>query len=187
MRRAVSLFVIALSGLAFAVSAADDPVKRGQYLVTIVGCNDCHTPLKMGPKGPEPDMGIMLSGHPEKLVMPPAPKLPEGPWGFVGSHTLTAFSGPWGTSYAINLTPDPDTGIGKWREQDFVKALKTGKHLGAGRPIAPPMPWPWYSKMSDADLKAIFAYLRTVKPIRNKVPDYVPPPATPAKPAKPAK
>ena len=183
MRASVNSLAIALSGLAFAAPAAEDPVKRGQYLVTVAGCNDCHTPLKMGPKGPEPDMSVMLSGHPEKLVMPAAPKLPEGPWGFVGSHTLTAFSGPWGVSYAINLTPDPETGIGKWKEQDFVNALKTGKHLGVGRPIAPPMPWPWVSKMTDADLKAIFAFLRTVKPIKNKVPDYVPPPP-PAPPPK---
>ncbi len=104
--------------------------------------------MKMGPKGPEPDMTMALSGHPEKLVMPPPPKL-DGPWGWVGSSSNTAFAGPWGITYAINLTSDPDTGIGKWREEDFVLAIKTGKHLGVGRPIMPPMPWPAYKNLSD--------------------------------------
>ena len=87
--------------------------------------------MKMGPKGPEPDMAMALSGHPEKLVMPPPPKL-DGVWGWVGSASNTAFAGPWGITYAINLTSDPDTGIGKWREEDFVQAMKTGKHMGVG-------------------------------------------------------
>jgi mono/diheme cytochrome c family protein len=157
-----------------------DPVERGKYLVTVVGCNDCHTPLKMGATGPEPDMSRMLSGHPSDLVLPPPPKLPaDSPWGFVGTHTLTAFAGPWGISYAINLTPDENTGIGIWTEDMFVKAMKTGKHMGQSRTIMPPMPWPWYSKMTDEDLKAIYAYLRTVPPIVNQVPDYAPPPEAP--------
>jgi hypothetical protein len=120
---------------------ADNLVVRGKRLVDSHDCHACHTPMKMGPKGPEPDMAMALSGHPEKLVMPPPPKL-DGAWGWVGSSTNTAFAGPWGISYAINLTSDPDTGVGKWREEDFVAAIRTGKHLGVGRPIAPPMPWP---------------------------------------------
>ena len=104
---------------------------RGKRLVDTHDCHACHTPMKMGPKGPEPDMAMALSGHPEKLVMPPPPKL-DGPWGWVGSSSNTAFAGPWGITYAINLTSDPDTGIGKWREEDFVLAMKTGKHLGVG-------------------------------------------------------
>src|SRR5437870_2909027 len=80
---------------------------RGAYLVTIGGCNDCHTPLKMGPKGPEPDRDRMLSGHPQSLVMTPPPKqAPNGPWMWSGAVTNTAFAGPWGISYARNLTPD---------------------------------------------------------------------------------
>ena len=153
---------------------ADDRVKRGKHLVDTHDCHGCHTPMKMGPKGPEPDMTRSLSGHPESMVMPPPPKL-DGPWNWAGSATVTAFAGPWGVSYAINLTPDPETGTGKWKEADFVGALKTGKHLGVGRPIAPPMPWEAYRNLSDADLKAIFAYLKSLKPIRNKVPDYQPP------------
>ena len=155
-------------------SAGDVAMSRGKRLVDSHDCHACHTPMKMGPKGPEPDMSMALSGHPEKVVMPPPPKL-DGAWAWVGSATNTAFAGPWGITYAINLTPDPDTGIGKWSEDEFVNAIKTGKHLGVGRPIMPPMPWPAYRNLSDIALKAIYAYLKSVPPIKNKVPDYVPP------------
>lgn len=147
-------------------------VERGKYLVDIGGCNDCHTPLKMGPTGPEPDMARFLSGHPADLAMPAPPSVPM-PWMWVGSATNTAFAGPWGVSYAINLTPD-DTGLGLWSEQVFVNAMKTGRHMGVGRPIMPPMPWPGYQHMTTEDLRAIFAYLRTVQPISNQAPDGVP-------------
>lgn len=167
------------------VSAKPDPkqiqaerVKRGQYLVTIGGCNDCHTPFKMGPNGPEPDMSRALSGHPEGLVMPPAPKMGDGPWVWAGAGTNTAFAGPWGVSYARNLTPENLTGTGIWTEDMFIQTLRTGKHWGVSRPILPPMPWQNYAQATDEDLKSIFAYLRTVQPIKNQVPDAVlaPPP-----------
>jgi hypothetical protein len=159
------------------IAAENSPqVKRGQFIVQSGGCNDCHTPLRMGPQGPEPDMSRMLSGHPESIVLPPPPPLNEA-WNNVGSASSTAFAGPWGISYAINLTPDPDTGIGKWREKDFVQAIKTGKHLGVGRPIQPPMPWDSYRHLPESDLKAAFAYLKSIPPIRNKVPEYLPPTA----------
>lgn len=157
--------------------AASGDAKRGEYLVTAMGCNDCHTPWKVNADGvPEPDMSRMLSGHPESLKMPPAPELPPGPWLWTGSATLTAFAGPWGVSYAANLTPDENTGLGIWTEDMFVRALKTGKHMGTSRMIQPPMPWMWYGKLSDSDLKAVYAYLRTIPPIVNHVPDYAPPP-----------
>lgn len=149
-----------------------DPVARGEYLVKVAACNDCHTPLTMGPNGPGPDMTRMLSGHPADLKMP-APPAVANPWMMVSSATNTAFYGPWGISYAINLTPDA-TGIGSWTEQTFLKAMKTGQHLGDGRMIQPPMPWPSYGQMSDEDLKAIFAYLKSVPPIANKAPEYTP-------------
>ena len=168
------------------VSAKPDPkqiqaerVKRGQYLVTIGGCNDCHTPFKMGPNGPEPDMSRALSGHPEGLVMPPAPKMGDGPWVWAGAGTNTAFAGPWGVSYARNLTPEKLTGTGIWTEEMFIQTLRTGKHWGVSRPILPPMPWQNYAQATDEDLKSIYAYLRTVQPIKNQVPDAVlaPPPS----------
>jgi len=154
--------------------ASADLVGGGRYLVTILGCNDCHTPYKMGKNGPEPDMTRMLSGHPENLKMPPPPKL-EMPWGMVGSATNTAWAGPWGISYTSNLTPDQNTGIGIWTEDMFIRAMRTGKHMGTSRTVLPPMPWPWYGKMRDEELKAIFAYLKSIPPIHNRVPDPTPP------------
>jgi mono/diheme cytochrome c family protein len=152
--------------------AQDDVVARGKYLVSITGCNDCHTPWQMGPQGPAPDMNNFLAGHPADFALPPPPKT-EGPWLWHGAATNSAFAGPWGVSYAINLTPDEETGIGLWSEQVFVNALKTGRHMGVGRPILPPMPVDAYRHMTDEDLRAMFAYLRTIEPRRNQVPDPV--------------
>jgi mono/diheme cytochrome c family protein len=154
-----------------------DVLARGKYLVTTSGCNDCHTPFKMGPAGPEPDMDRMLSGHPEGLVMPPAPQLPEGPWVASVAATNTAWSGPWGVSFTANLTPDPETGLGRWTLRNFTDTIRSGRHLGRGRPILPPMPYPMYKHFTDEDFAAIFAYLQTIPAIRNKVPEPLPPPA----------
>ena len=154
---------------------AADPVKRGEYLVTIGGCNDCHTPWKMGEKGPEPDMSRMLSGHPEALVVHAAPTPGEGPWLVAAAATNTAWAGPWGVSFTANLTPDRDTGLGAWSEEIFINTMRTGKHWGQSRPLLPPMPWFNYGKMSDEDLKAVFAYLRSIPPVRNAVPLPIPP------------
>lgn len=148
--------------------AAAERVARGKYLVEYGGCNDCHTPLKLTPQGPVPDMERMLSGHPEAVKLPPA-DLKPGPW-FAATAGMTAWAGPWGTSYAANLTPDPQTGLGIWTESMFVSAMKTGKHMGTGRPILPPMPWRSVATLRDEDIKAIYAYLRTVRPIANHVP-----------------
>jgi cytochrome c553 len=156
-------------------------VARGKYLVMIMGCHDCHTPKKMGPQGSELDLSRMLSGHRETPPLPPPPKLPPGPWIATTSAELTAWSGPWGISYAINLTPDDNTGLGIWTEEMFVRALRTGRHMGTSRPILPPMPWQLYANTSDADIKALYAYLRTIPPVKNRVPEAViaepPPPA----------
>jgi hypothetical protein len=149
--------------------ASADQVARGKYLVLIQDCNGCHTPFVKG----EPDMTRMLQGHPASEKVTP-PKLPAG-WDVSISSTNTAWMGPWGTSFTTNLTPDMETGIGKWTPEMFVNAIKTGKHLGAGRAILPPMPWKMYSNATEADLRAIFAYLRTVPPISNKVPAPLPP------------
>ena len=158
-------------------SLADDPnaVARGKYLVEIVGCNDCHTPFKMTERGPEHDMSRMLSGHPQDVKLPPIKLDPKTGWAFAGSSTNTAFAGPWGVTYAANLTPDIMSGLGIWREENFVNAIRNGKHWGTARPIMPPMPWQAFAKMTDYDLKSIYAYLRTIPPVSNTVPDYEPP------------
>ncbi len=160
-----------------AARAGDPRVERGRYLVSVMACNDCHTPLKLGANGPEPDMSRMLSGHPETVTMPAPPPLDHA-WAWAGAGTNTAFAGPWGVSYAANLTPDQNTGLGIWTEDLFVRALRTGKHMGSGRAIAPPMPWAALGTATDEDLQAIYAYLRTIPPVVNHVPDYQPPVAT---------
>lgn len=152
-------------------SASPDPIARGRYLVNSIGCDDCHTPKKMGPNGPELDLSRRLSGHPEAIgEVPPAPPA-AGPWIASTTGDLTAWSGPWGVSYAFNLTPDENTGIGSWSEETFVGAIRTGRHMGVSRPILPPMPWTVYRNLSDEDLKAIYAYLRTIPAMKNRVPE----------------
>jgi len=148
---------------------------RGKYLVSTAGCHDCHTPWKVGPNGPEPDMSRALSGHPEQLQMPAAPTLPEGPWLVTSAATNTAFAGPWGVSFTANLTPDADTGLGAWTARDFKQTIRTGKHMGRGRAVLPPMPIMVYNHFTDADLEAIYAYLRTIPAVRNRVPEPRPP------------
>ncbi len=181
----VSLFALAAWHPALAekdgakpgANPAAEKLARGKYLVTVVGCNDCHTPWKLGPNGPEPDMSRMLSGHPEELAMPPAPQLPEGPWLVTVGATNTAWSGPWGVSFTANLTPDRETGLGKWNQRTFTDTIRTGRHMGRGREILPPMPIQMYKHFTDADLEAIFSYLKTIPAVKNKVPEPLPPAA----------
>jgi hypothetical protein len=165
-----------------ASAAVDSVLARGEYLILIMGCNDCHTPLKMGPKGPEPDMSRMLSGHPQEMPLEPLPKVdPAAPWNWSGLATLTAFAGPWGVSVAKNITPDAETGLGKWTEEQFTRSMKLGKHLGVaeGRPILPPMPYVNVAAMSDDDRHALWVYLRSIPAIRNASPESIPAPPPP--------
>lgn len=164
-----------------AATTATDPVERGRYLVNAMGCDDCHSPKTMEGDVPVVDPSRRLAGHPDGGQLPPPPA-PNGPWIASSTWDLTAWSGPWGISYAANLTPDENTGIGIWTEEMFVKAIRTGRHMGQSRPILPPMPWPMYKNLSDEDLEAIFAFLRTLPPVHNRVPEPVPPagPETPA-------
>jgi len=173
----VGLFaaVIGMSTVAADRKGPGATVRRGEYLVTLGGCNDCHTPLKMGANGPEPDRSRLLSGHPQDLAMPPAPKLPPGPWMYTAAATMTAWAGPWGVSFTSNLTPDAETGLGKWTEQNFVESMRSGRHMGHGRSILPPMPYEAIAKMTDSDLKAVFAYLRSIPAVTNRVPDPIVP------------
>lgn len=158
----------------------EELVARGEYLISIAGCNDCHTPKVFGPHGMALDSTRMYSGHRADAALPAvaATSLQPGNWLQMGPE-VTAFAGPWGISYAANLTPDSATGIGMWSEEVFVKTLRTGRHLGAdnGRPILPPMPWFNLMKMTDEDFKALYTYLRSVPAVNNRVPAPVPPPA----------
>ena len=152
-------------------ASAQSQIERGHMLIVGGGCHDCHTPKKIGPNGPEPDMSRMLSGHPESDKITAPFKQPAGiPWTTHVNDHLTAWSGAWGLSFAANLTPDMNTGLGIWTDDMFVKALKQGKHMGTSRPILPPMPWFWYGQLPEDDLKAMFAYLKSIPAISNRVP-----------------
>lgn len=185
MKPSVSVLLLVAAtavGILHINSAMADSKKiaRGKYLVTTSGCNDCHTPFKEGPNGAEPDMSRMLSGHPQDLIMPPAPLLPEGPWLVTSSGTNTAWAGPWGVSFTANLTPDKETGLGRWTFRNFKDTIRTGRHHGRGREILPPMPIQMYKNFTDPDLEAIFTYLQSIPAVSNRVPEPLPPRASSA-------
>jgi hypothetical protein len=150
--------------------------KWGEHLVLICGCHDCHTPKKMTDKGPVDDMDRALSGFPAGNPLPDIDRKAIESKGYVVTSDLTVWVGPWGVSYTANLTSDP-TGTGNWQEEHFMTAIRHGKLKGleSGRDLLPPMPWPMYKNMTDDELKAIFAYLKTTKPINNTVPPPMPP------------
>lgn len=159
------------------VDPQKEKVAHGNYLVAAIGCTDCHSPKKMTANGPEPDMDRFLSGYNASDPLPAYdPKLvQDGQW-LLFNGQLTAFAGPWGVSFAANLTPD-ETGIGNWTLDQFKKALKEGKSKGidGNRMLLPPMPWQNFAKLSDDDIEAIFLYLKSIKPVKNIVPAPVPP------------
>ncbi|MGC4035291.1 MAG: diheme cytochrome c-553 [Chitinophagaceae bacterium] len=175
---AIALAIFSYTGPLFVskpVVTKDSLIKKGSYLVTIMGCNDCHTPFKMGPNGPEKDMDRLLSGHPEYIPVLPFDTATTKNWALFGLSG-TSMIGPWGSSFAGNLTSDA-TGIGNWTYEQFKNVFTKGKFKGldANRPILPPMPWENYVNMNDEDMQAIFAYLKSTKPVKNVVPQHVSP------------
>ncbi len=156
----------------------ESQIAWGKHLVIIGGCNDCHTPKKMGPHGPEDNMDLELSGHPSQVPNPNIDrKEVESKGLMVAGGTFTSFIGPWGISYAANITSDSTSGIGNWTFDQFKRVFKSGKYNGApqGRDLLPPMPWQNVGQMTDNELGAVFAYLQSTKPIRNIVPQPQPP------------
>lgn len=185
-RNPIIILAIVIASLALAYSVAAysfeasqttkaAEVERGRYLVHAFACADCHSPWVMGANGPEPDPARFLSGHPSELAMPPAPELEPGPWMVSVAATNTAWAGPWGVSFTANLTPDDETGLGRWSAEDFVETIRNGRHQGRGRELLPPMPYPALRTMTDADLRAMYAYLRTIPAHENRVPAPLPP------------
>lgn len=151
----------------------ESQVAWGKHIITIGGCNDCHTPKKMGPMGPEDNMDLLLSGNPSQVPAPDINRKEIESKGLaVISATFTSFIGPWGISYAANLTSDSTTGIGNWTEDQFILAMRKGKYGGVpgGRNLLPPMPWQGVAQMTDDELKAVYAYLESTKPVHNIVP-----------------
>jgi len=151
-------------------------IEWGEHLVFIADCNECHTPKKMTDKGPELDMSLMLSGHPADMPGIDVDRKDLEKKGIAASATSTEWVGPWGISYSGNLTPH-ETGLGNWTEEQFFLAIRKGKYKGleASRNLLPPMPWTSYKHMTDDEIKAIFAYLKSIKPVNNIVPAAVPP------------
>jgi len=182
------LFIIAATSLLFVMcknSSNETPkenfggfgsqVAWGEHLVTIGACNDCHSPKKFGPMGMEIDSAHMLAGH-MGFPVPDVDKKMMQQKGYVVTSDLTSWIGPWGVSYTANLTSDA-SGIGSWTEAQFITALRKGKFKGleGGRDLLPPMPWQMYKNMTDDEIKAVFAYLKTTKPVENVVPPPTPP------------
>lgn len=153
----------------------EEKVKRGEYLVTVIGCGDCHTPKKMTPQGPVPDMERFLSGYNAEIPLGAydTATANSGRWVLMAGD-LTAAAGPWGVSFASNLTPD-GTGLGNWNFDAFRRAMREGKYKGIenSRPLLPPMPWFNFKHMTDDDLESIYEYLRTIKPVKNLVPQAI--------------
>ncbi|MHB1920783.1 MAG: c-type cytochrome [Chitinophagaceae bacterium] len=185
-----TLFTFLLSaGLLLAIGSCNDQaetasksndqmVEKGKYLVQTMGCGDCHSPKIFTAQGPVEDSTRLLSGYPsvEPLMKIDTQYLHPGNWILAGPD-LTSWVGPWGVSFSANLTPDPATGIGGWSDAIFIRTIRTGKYQGVstGRNLLPPMPWQDLRKLSDNDLKDIFAYLQSLPPIHNRVPLPVPP------------
>jgi hypothetical protein len=154
----------------------ESQVKWGEHLVMSIGCGDCHTPKKMGPMGPEDDSTLLLSGHPAKMPPPDVDRKAMESKGLIITNDLTAWVGPWGISYTANLTSD-ETGIGTWSEDQFLYAIRNGKQKGfaGSRMLLPPMPWQTFRNLTGDELKAMFAYLKSTKPVSNMVPPPAPP------------
>jgi mono/diheme cytochrome c family protein len=123
------------------------PLQRGEYLAIITGCNDCHTPG-----------GLYGAPDPERRL----------------SGSELGWQGPWGVSYASNLTPDPETGLGTWTNVEIERALRSGVRKD-GSPILPPMPWPNFASLTADDMASLIAYLKSIPPVRHQVPARVPP------------
>jgi mono/diheme cytochrome c family protein len=163
---AFALVTIALATAAFAVErtaktaapakakpdATASVIERGRKLAIFGGCVDCHTP---GAWFGAPDFSRQLSGS-------------ELGW-----------TGPWGTTYARNLTPDLETGLGYYNEKEIVLALRSGKRLD-GKTMLPPMPWQNIATLSEADMHALVAYLQSLPPVEHKSPETLPPGQPPA-------
>jgi len=168
-----------------------DPLQEGSRLVTVLDCDICHSPKKLDAKGMPvlaqggmlvPDSTRRLSGHPAGAIHPTwSPADAQRGSIALASPMLTAWAGPWGVSFGINLTPDSTTGLGEWTEEAFMQAMRTGKHQGQpnGRNILPPMPWYAYKHLTDEELKAIWTYLQSLPAIENEAPTPAPPVAPP--------
>lgn len=154
----------------------EQKIERGEYLVATIGCADCHSPKRFGERGPEVVSGLEFSGFQQGQELPVVSHdaLTKG-WMLMNGD-LTAAAGPWGVSFAANITSD-ETGIGNWSLEQFKTAMRKGKYKGLenARDLLPPMPWFNFAKLTDEDLEAMYVYLQSTKPVKNIVPAPIPP------------
>ena len=166
-----------------AAPSAEDNLKEGERLVASLDCEICHSPKRMGPKGPEIIPELRFGGHQAGSQLPPYDEATvKGGW-VLFAPDFTSMIGPWGQSYSGNISSD-STGIGMWAEAQFKKVLREGKYKGLDntRPILPPMPWDAYKNLTDEEISKIFAFLKSTKPVKNVVPTAkINPPPPPAK------
>ena len=154
----------------------DAMVTKGAHLVQVLHCDNCHSPKIITADGMVTDSTRRLAGHWGTDTIPNVDAKPvtSGKW-ILSSVDFNTWIGPWGVSFPANLTPDKPTGLGNWSAEVFMNALRNNKHMGMGRALLPPMSKLSYGHLTDDELKAIFAYLKTLPPVRNKVPEPIPP------------
>lgn len=165
----------------YAVLGFESKEAWGAKLVKVGDCDVCHTPKMMTDKGPAGNPELRLSGHHEGFGIPDLDRAKIEKNGYSASNShLTAWVGPWGVSFAANLTPH-ETGIGNWTLEQFSRAFREGKFKGmeGGRELLPPMPYPAFAHLSDEEVEAIFLYLKTLKPVDNVVLAPMPPVSPP--------
>jgi hypothetical protein len=153
------------------VTSKEELIKRGSYLVSSIGCGDCHSPKINGPQGLVVIDSLKFSGFPGDRKLPQYDKkIVEQGWGLI-NFDFTANVGDWGVSFGANITSDP-SGIGNWPVENFIRAMKQGNYKGiqGARSLLPPMPWQDFSNLTDDDVRAIHAFLITTRPVRNIVP-----------------
>lgn len=157
-----------------AASFTAGQVTRGVELVNEWKCNFCHTPELKGPDGkPMPNPERLLSGYPQDEKVPDIADMvinSDAYMEFLDNLENTVWASNDTLVFAANLTPDAETGIGTWSPEQFTATMRQGRHMGLGRRLLYPMPWQELAELPDADLISIYAYLRTIEPVKNKVP-----------------
>jgi len=153
-------------------------IERGKQLVNLGGCDKCHTPKIKTLFGTESDPERFLSGYPQGEPLPGLPDSEPGTGEWENTFYTTdgtVWVGRWGVSFAANITPDPETGLGAWTEEQFIEIFRGTDHIGGGSTVRSPMPMQAYSQLSNEELRSIYLYLQVIKPIKNKVPDPIRP------------
>ena len=134
---------VAVASVVAHAAGAESPVERGEYLAHIMDCGGCHN---TGAFTPQPNLETPLAGSAIGFEIP-----------------------GMGVFYPPNLTPDDETGLGKWSDAEIIAAITTGMRPD-GRQLAPMMPWTSYAHINADDAAALVAYLRSLKPVKHKVP-----------------